>query len=99
MSTGTIRAGTVGPEAVRAGTWTVAEAKAKFSEVVDKARDVGPQTITTNGRAAVMVVSIAEWERRTRRPGNLAEFFAGSPLPGSGLEAPRGKDGPRKADL
>jgi len=67
--------------------------------VVDKARGVGPQTITKNGHAAVVVVSIAEWERRTRRPGNLAEFFAESPLPGSGLEAPRGKDGPRKVDL
>ena len=29
-----------------AGTWTVAEAKAKFSEVVDKARGSGPQIIT-----------------------------------------------------
>jgi hypothetical protein len=28
------------------GTWTVAQAKAKFSEVLDKARKSGPQTIT-----------------------------------------------------
>jgi len=44
-----------------AGTWTVAEAKAKFSEVVDKARVNGPQTITKNGRTAVVVVSAEDW--------------------------------------
>jgi prevent-host-death family protein len=82
-----------------AGTWTVAEAKAKFSEVVDKARVSGPQIITKNGRTAVVVVSAEEWERKTRRPGNLAEFFAESPLRGSALKAPRKKDGPREIDL
>ncbi len=79
--------------------WTVAEAKAKFSEVIDKARTAGPQTITKNGRAAAVIVSAEEWNRKTRRPGNLAEFFAESPLRGSGLKTPRSKDGPRKVDL
>lgn len=80
-------------------TWTVAEAKAKFSEVIDKARTSGPQTITRNGRTAVIVVAVEEWDRKSRRPGNLAEFFAESPLRGSGLKAPRSKDGPRKGTL
>src|SRR5437660_12621404 len=61
-------------------TWTVAEAKAKFSEVVEKARVNGPQTITKNGRAAVVVVSAEEWEHKTHRRGNLAAFFAESPF-------------------
>lgn len=82
-----------------AGTWTVAEANAKFSEVVERARVNGPQTITRNGRIAVVVVSAEEWERKTRRTGNLAEFLAGSPLPGSGLEITRMKDDPREVDL
>jgi prevent-host-death family protein len=81
------------------GTWTVAQAKAKFSEVIDKARKSGPQTITKNGRTAVIIVSVEEWERNTRRPGNLAEFFAKSPLRGSGLKALRTKDAPRKVAL
>jgi prevent-host-death family protein len=85
--------------AMSIGTWTVAEAKAKFSELVDKARTSGPQTITKNGHTAVVVVSAEEWERKTRRPGNLAEFFAESPLRGSSLKAPRTKDGPREVDL
>jgi len=29
--------------------WTVAEAKAKFSEVLERAHSRGPQTITRNG--------------------------------------------------
>ena len=81
------------------GTWTVAEAKARFSEVIDRARKGGPQTITKNGRTAVVVVSVEEWERKTHRPGNLAEFFAESPLRDSGLETMRVKDGLRELDL
>jgi len=84
---------------MRSGTWTVAEAKAKLSEVVDNARTKGPQTITKNGRKAVVVVSAEEWERKTHRPGNLAEFFAESPLRGSGLKVARVKSGRRDIDL
>jgi len=79
--------------------WTVAEAKAKLSEVIEKARSAGPQTITRNGRAAAVVVSADEWERKTKRVGNLAEFFAASPLRGSRLRIKRSKDRARKIDL
>lgn len=80
-------------------SWTVAEAKAKFSEVVEKARTAGPQTITKNGRKAAVIVSAEEWERKTHRVGNLTEFFAASPLPDSGLKVRRAKGAPRKIDL
>ena len=79
--------------------WTVAEAKAKFSEVIDKAQSGGPQTITRNGRTAVVIVAAEEWERKTRRNGNLAEFFAASPLRGSGMRTKRVRGRPRKIDL
>jgi prevent-host-death family protein len=72
-----------------ASTWTVAEAKAKFSEVVNHAQSEGPQTITRHGRSAVVIVAADEWERKTRRKGNLAEFFAASPLRGSGVKINR----------
>jgi len=80
-------------------TWSVAAAKAKFSEVIDQARSSGPQTITRSGRTAAVVVAPEEWERKTRRVGNLAEFLATSPLRGSGLVVERRKDGPRKVKL
>ena len=80
-------------------TWTVVDAKAHLSQVIDQALEQGPQRITRNGRPAVVVVSAEEWDRKTRRKGNLAEFFAASPLRGSGLEVERLKDGPREIDL
>jgi prevent-host-death family protein len=83
--------------------WTVAQAKAKFSEVIDRAMAEGPQTITRQGRKAVVIVEAEEWQRKTKRVGNLAEFFAASPLRGSGLKLRRsgnkGKDRPRKIAL
>ena len=82
-----------------ADTWTVAEAKAKFSEVIDRAARKGPQTVTRNGRRAAVVVAADEWERKTRRRGNLAEFLANSPLRRSNLRIERQKDRPRKVDL
>ena len=82
-----------------ADTWTVAEAKAKFSEVIDHAQAQGPQTITRNGRHAVVIVAADEWERKVRRNGNLAEFFAASPLRGSKLRTRRSRSALRKTDL
>ncbi len=79
--------------------WTVAQAKAKFSEVIDKARSLGPQTITRNGRKAAVVVAADEWERKARRQGSLADFFASSPLRRSGLKIDRLRGGVRKAAL
>ena len=80
-------------------SWTVAKAKARFSELIEQARSKGPQTITRHGRMAAVVVSPEEWTRKTKRTGNLAEFFAASPLRGSGMEIGRRKDRPRKTNL
>jgi prevent-host-death family protein len=80
-------------------TWPLAEAKARFSEMIDRALRDGPQTITRKGKQAVVVVSAEEWRRKTRRTGNLAEFFAASPLGSSGLKVKRTKDGPRAVEL
>ena len=75
-------------------TWSIAEAKAKLSQVLEQARQ-SPQTITRNGRPTAVVVSVEEWKRQTARAGTLAEFFAASPLRGSALKLERSKDPPR----
>jgi prevent-host-death family protein len=80
-------------------TWSVAEAKAKLSEVIDKAHSDGPQAITKNGKKTVVVVSADEWERKTKRKGTLAEFLLASPLRGSGIEIKRLRGRLRKVDL
>jgi len=79
--------------------WSVAQAKARLSEVIDRALKQGPQAITRNGRPAVIVVSVEEWARKSARRGTLAEFFAASPLRGSGLEIERAKGGAREVEL
>jgi len=81
------------------GTWTVAQAKAKLSEVIESAHTQGPQTITRNGRRAAVVVDAEEWERKTQRSGTLADFFKASPLRGSELKARRLRDRLRSTDL
>ncbi len=70
-------------------TWTVADAKAKLSELIDKAKSEGPQMITEHGRTTAVVVAAEEWERKAERKSNLAEFLAASPLRRSGLTVKR----------
>lgn len=79
--------------------WTVAEAKAKLSEVLEKAQSEGPQTITRRGRTAAVIVAADEWERKTKRRGNLAEFFAASPFKGSRAKIKRLSIQLRKAHI
>jgi prevent-host-death family protein len=79
--------------------WTLAEAKAKFSRVIDSALSRGPQAITRYGHLTAVIVSAEEWERKTRRVGNLAEFFAASPLRDSNLQLERVKDSPHEPAL
>ncbi len=80
------------------GTWTLAGAKARLSEVVDRAQ-VGPQTITRNGKPSAVIVSAEEWARKTVRKGSLAEFLLASPLRGADLELERRRDAPRDVKL
>jgi prevent-host-death family protein len=79
--------------------WAVATAKAHLSAVIEHALKDGPQTITRSGRNAVVVVSVEEWERKTKRKGNLAEFFASSPLRGSRVRIKRSSAKSRETGL
>jgi len=66
-------------------SWTTTDAKTKFGELLKRAHSEGPQTITRYGREIAIVVASEEHARKKTRKGNLAEFFATSPLRGSGL--------------
>ncbi|MDO3434914.1 type II toxin-antitoxin system Phd/YefM family antitoxin [Rhizobium sp. CBN3] len=79
-------------------SWTVASAKAKLSEVIERAQST-PQTITRNGKPSVVVVSAEEWQRKTARKGTLAEFLMQSPLRDAGLDLERQRDEPRDPAL
>ncbi len=79
--------------------WTVANAKARLSEVIERARREGPQTITKNGLSTAVVVSVEEWERKSARSGSLAVFLLASPLRGADLDIERSQDDARAHDL
>jgi prevent-host-death family protein len=76
------------------GSWTVAGAKARLSEVIERAQ-TDPQIITRHGKPSVVVVSAQEWARKTVRKGTLAEFLMGSPLRDVDLDLERVRDQPR----
>ena len=80
-------------------SWTVAEAKARFSELIEKAKSEGPQKITKHGRTTAVIVAADQWERKAARKGNLAEFLAASPLRGSGIKIRRLPMRLRKVEL
>ncbi|MCL2713640.1 MAG: type II toxin-antitoxin system Phd/YefM family antitoxin [Alphaproteobacteria bacterium] len=78
-------------------TWTVADAKARFSEVIERAQ-TDPQIITRhgNGKPSAVLVSAHEWAQKTARRGTLAEFLLASPLSGADLDLERVCDRPRE---
>ena len=47
----------------RPGYWPLHDAKARFSELVRKARNEGPQHVTVHGRDEVVVIAAEEFRR------------------------------------
>ena len=47
--------------------WQVQDAKARFSELLDKTLREGPQVVSRRGVAAAVLVPIEEWERLKQR--------------------------------
>lgn len=86
------------PASEENANWSVARAKARLSEVIERAQSA-PQTITRNGKPSVVVVSAEEWQRKTARKGTLAEFLLDSPLRGADLDLERQRDEPRDLSL
>ena len=62
----------------RKSAWQLQEAKNKLSEVIRRAREEGPQTITVRGEDAVVVINREEYDRYRQRAApreSLYEFF------------------------
>lgn len=62
--------------------WKLEDAKARFSEVVRRAKERGPQRVTVHGKDAVVVVAADEFDRlkSTGAAPTLRALFANSPL-------------------
>jgi len=80
-------------------SWQLQAAKARLSEVLRAAEEDGPQEITLRGRSAAVVLSRAEFDRRSSRKGSFADFLRRSPLAGMELRRERGRGrGPRRGE-
>ena len=79
--------------------WTLRAAKARFSELVRLAQKQ-PQRVTCRGEDAVVVLSVAEYERLQKRQEpkrSLVEFLASAPF--TGLDIERRFEPPRDIEL
>ncbi|MCG6206290.1 type II toxin-antitoxin system Phd/YefM family antitoxin [Rhodopseudomonas sp. HC1] len=56
-------------------SWSVQDAKSRFSEVIEAARQ-SPQTVTKHGKPAVVVVDVTEYERLQQLDRASAPSFA-----------------------
>ncbi|MCW5771669.1 MAG: type II toxin-antitoxin system Phd/YefM family antitoxin [Rhodospirillaceae bacterium] len=81
-------------------TWSVQDAKNRFSAVVEAAKR-GPQTVTKHGKPAVVVVDAREYDRLRRLERAKAPSFAEALLamPQDGGTFARTKVRPRDLDL
>jgi len=62
--------------------WQLQTAKNRFSELVRKAREEGPQTVTVHGKPAVVIVDAAEFARlsEAKKPAmTFTEYLLSGP--------------------
>jgi prevent-host-death family protein len=78
--------------------WQVQTAKQRFSELVERAVNEGPQIVTKHGRETVVVIDIEEYRRLRGEPMDFKEFLLSIPK-GDDLEIERSKDPGRDIDL
>ena len=77
--------------------WKLADAKNKFSKVVDMALEEGPQKITRRDNA-VIVVALKEFERLTGKKPGFKHYLKKAPS-FDGLNFKRDDSNPREASL
>ncbi len=78
--------------------WQLQEAKQKFSQVVQRALDEGPQAVTRHGQTVVVVVSAKEYQRLTGGRRDFVDFLLSGPDL-SELDLERATDLPHDIEL
>jgi antitoxin Phd len=81
--------------------WSLQDAKNSFSAVVSAAIKAGPQTVTKRGKPAVVILSVAEYQRLSRREAaqtpNFIDHLLSMPQDDGSFE--RGRIKPRNVDF
>lgn len=70
--------------------WQLQDAKNRFSELVRRAHQEGPQTVTKHGNVSVVVLSIDDYKALHNPNTTLVDFFRSSPA--SGVDLDLGRD-------
>jgi antitoxin Phd len=60
-------------------TWQVQEAKTRLSEVIERARTEGPQTITRHGAARAVVLSVEDYNTLAAHKPDFKTHLLGGP--------------------
>lgn len=55
--------------------WQLQDAKNRFSEVVKRAREEGPQTVTVHGQRAAVVISALEFDALIKPRMSFVDFL------------------------
>ncbi|MGH7041041.1 MAG: type II toxin-antitoxin system Phd/YefM family antitoxin [Acetobacteraceae bacterium] len=82
--------------------WQLQEAKNRFSEVIRRAAEEGPQTVTVRGKPAAVVVSAEAYARLVPPRKSFVEYLLSGPeWPDDMVEAVnnRSRDTGRDVDL
>jgi prevent-host-death family protein len=78
--------------------WQVQEAKQKFSQVVQRALDEGPQFVTRHGEEVVVILAADEFHRLTGNKPDFKEFLLSGP-DFDALDLERPQEFPRENEL
>lgn len=74
-------------------SWSLQDAKARFSELVRLVKADGPRIVTLRGKPEIVIMTVAEYEAIRARKPSLVSMMAGSPLSGITLESERSQKG------
>jgi len=80
-------------------SWTLQDAKNKFSQVVNNALLDGPQFVTRRGVDAVVVLSVQEYEHLTSHKPSFTDFLLQCPKLDGEDPFERQKEYPRELNL
>ena len=77
--------------------WKVQEAKARFSELLEKANEDGPQVIARHGKERAVVLSVKEYKKLKARKPSFKDWNLS--IPKVDLKIKRSKERPRRIVL
>jgi antitoxin Phd len=60
-------------------TWQIADAKARLSELIERARTEGPQTITRHGTERAVVLAVEDYRALAAHKPDFKAYLLGGP--------------------